>query len=329
MKIKIYLVICFLGILTIRCSKEEADITCEEQGITEQYSDALVFDTGDKFHALLDSLLELPMNEQLEYSRRLNFESLLSLEYEALDKLDNATTDEEYENILSQYDIFEEEDSILSLKIAHKYMAPLLNKYGIVIINGFINKYTKDESLHCKVEDFNELLNYEINGVESEKVDVFKNKVKTFKLATEEGCTDEDLHGEFKDGEKKGIFGISLVQEWTTDGLIGGQTRYRFTTKTHSAGIAYKKNIFGKWKMFKTDHVMHLKFVFESGKDGTTTPVNATRTQTDWPHIQYTKTVFEDYGIWNKKEDYLGTIISSDSDYSHDHIDGSVQIDCP
>ncbi len=313
MKIKIFLGICFLGILTIRCSKEEAEISCDEQELTEQYSDALVFDTGDEFHALLDSLLELPVTEQLEYSRGLNFESLLSLEYEALEKLDNATTNEEYENILSQYDIFEEEDSILSLKIANEYMAPLLNKYGIVIINGYVNKYTKDESLHCKVEDFDELLNYEINGVESDKVDVFKTRLQ---IATLRSTTTSCSGDEYEVSGSHGSYKAKLVVEILRDVTEIDDDTYRYDVNLHAIGRSYTKKTLGGWKVYTADgHVLDMASVRVKSTAGDVYKVIYTRTQDNWHHTQYTETLYTAYDNAENKENYWGEFIECSASY--------------
>ena len=114
------------------------------KGDFELKEGVLHFKNVASFIKLRDSFINLKMSDRAEFADKQGFESRLSLTFKALEKVRNAKSKEEYDNlIVSNIDFiaYDKESELAVSRISDDCAASILNKDGLVYIGKILYKF--------------------------------------------------------------------------------------------------------------------------------------------------------------------------------------------
>jgi hypothetical protein len=115
------------------------------KGDFELKDGVLHFKNVASFIKLKDSFIDLQMSERAEFAKKQGFQSRLSVTFEALEKVRNSKSKEEYENLIASnidFIAYDEKSQLAVSRISDDCSASILNKDGLVYIGKILYKFT-------------------------------------------------------------------------------------------------------------------------------------------------------------------------------------------
>lgn len=280
----------------------------------------LSFKTTEEFYNLIEAMGQMSFNQRANYFANSSTKTLLSYYYDILNELEqaeNEKSESKYKNLLDENnDIITINDDEIKLKIENPLITGLINRNGMVEVEGQIWLYTEKERIIYFGDDVSDFLS------ELEKNDPSGNKLVrhpyliTDLKNTAAACGTYQTVTAIND-DRKAVYEAQMLLEYSivsqSSSACNYQPLYLFKGYAVSTGTPYKKNIWGNWKNYKTINRLDLHYrAYLYGYDPLT--LQQWYKTTNYYHedsseeynIVYWDLVHQGQGCWSENGNYQG-----------------------
>lgn len=150
-KVQFLLLVVVTTAVFYSCEKEQVSSNKTTVASNEPFyvvDGVLNFKSAEAFFNLNDSLSKLDFSEIRAWEKSIGFTSYRSEYYSVLDKIDTIEAKEEYNQLLeANSDILYEKDGFIEPVIEQTSYQRTANRNGLIVIEGVLQKVTKDELL--------------------------------------------------------------------------------------------------------------------------------------------------------------------------------------
>lgn len=237
------------------------------------------------FIKLRDSFVNLHMPERAAFAEKQGFESRLSITFNLLEKVRNAKSKEEYENlILSNNDFiaFDKENQLVDSRISDDCLASILNRDGFVYIGRILYKFT-DGNEYIVFDGDKSRLNSIKNGriAESLEVSVMNTKNsqsnKNARICNYWGVIGSSTNPDY--GNRTGkleykVDGLSYFYEPNSNYA----TPWRVQGHSYVKASAQRPGLFSGREDYNTWHWLYVDFQLQLAQNGTVLGTTRVRT---------------------------------------------------
>lgn len=278
--------------INLSCSKEKIEVPGSSEN---SLNGILSFKDSEEFFSVIDSLSKLPLSDSKGYKSEEGFLSLLTIQENYYECLDNATDQVIHDNIIMNHKPFLKDNSISEFKIQNKIVYPVINKDGIVMVGNQIYKFTEDGQIIVKSKNVEQALSITTENKENDTIKVFK--YSSFQSSKSIPCYSYQTTGLIYNGSDRRCLLTSTFN--ITFGDMGNGTYY-YDSYVMNEGIAEKKGLFG-WKTYNTVHWMDVNYqaTLNNGYTKTTTE---SKTNSNSYHLLFIDHI--QVGYWYEQDDY-------------------------
>jgi len=281
-------------LLFISCSKEKME---PPSNLKSFHNGILRFNDPKEFFSVVDSLNNMPTVQAMGYKANEGFLSLLTIQEDYYECLDQATDQTMYDNIIMNHKELLVEGSITDFKIRSKVVYPVINKDGIVQIGNQLYKFTEDGQIIANNNNIEQILSFTTKDKENDNIKIFKySDLHTSKTTY---CGSYLTTGLVYNGSDRRCHLTSFI-DIAVYGPYGDGTYY-YKSYVWNEGVAEKKGLFG-WKTYNTVNWLDLNYqvTLNTGYTKTTTQ---SLTNSSSYHISFVEYIQE--GYWPTRNDDL------------------------